>query len=189
MQEDCKAAMTMENPELGGSRLTFKLAPDRKIYNDRNNIKVGQEPGSRISKTKARLIIRNLSFKSDEDSLKEFFSHHGQVVDVNILKKPDGRMVGCAFVEFKKIESATEAIKSANGSKFLNRPIAVDWAVPKEVFASQNTTADSDQTEKREGGNSTEYRVQSRPLLLLYYYYAGDKMNLQRLFLQVIIFC
>ena len=158
MKEDCKAALAMENPELGGSKLTFKMAPDRKIFGDKNNsIKVGQEPSSRIRKNKARLIIRNLSFKSNEDSLTEFFSQHGQVVDVNILKKPAGRMVGCAFVEFKKIESATEAIKSANGSKFLNRPIAVDWAVPKEVFASQNATADSDQTEtKDEAEKETE---------------------------------
>ena len=156
MQEDCQAALAMESPELGGSRLTFKMAPDRKIYNDKNNVKVGQEPSSRISKTKARLIIRNLSFKSNEDSLKEFFSEHGQVVDVNILKKPDGRMVGCAFVEFKKIESATEAIKNANGSKFLNRPIAVDWAVPKEVFASQNPPTGSDQTENEETEKETE---------------------------------
>ena len=139
MQEDCKAAMDMENPELGGSRLSLKMAPDRKIFNDKNkSLKLGQEPSSRISKSKARLIIRNLSFKSNEDSLNEFFSKHGQVVDVNILKKPDGKMVGCAFVEFKKVESAAEAIKRTNGARFLNRPIAVDWAVPKEVFASKN---------------------------------------------------
>ena len=157
MKEDCKAAMAMENPELGGSKLTFKMAPDRKIFNDKNNaVKVGQEPSSRISKSKARLIIRNLSFKANEDSLTEFFSQHGQVVDVNILKKPDGRMVGCAFVEFKKIESANEAIKSANGSKFLSRPIAVDWAVPKEVFASQNATANPDQTETKDENETGE---------------------------------
>ena len=68
--------MAMENPELAGSKLTFKIAPDRKIFPDKNNptARVGQEPSSRISKTKARLIIRNLSFKSNEDSLKKFFS-------------------------------------------------------------------------------------------------------------------
>ena len=159
MQEDCKAAMDMENPELGGSRLSFKLAPDRKLFKDqKNSLKIGQEASSRISKNKARLIIRNLSFKSNEESLKEFFSKHGQVVDVNILKKPDGKMVGCAFVEFKKMESATEAIKSANGSKFLNRPIAVDWAVPKEVFASQNDTVkdEPEETAENEAGEEME---------------------------------
>ena len=74
-----------------------------------------------------------------------------QVVDVNILKKADGRMVGCAFVEFKKVTEATNALKDLNSSQMLGRlvikqiqsrprvktlfrTIAVDWAVPKEVF-------------------------------------------------------
>ena len=128
----------MENPELGGSRLTLKMAPDRKIFNDKKSgVGAGQEPSTKISKNKARLVIRNLSFKADDVSLKDHFSKFGPVVDVNILKKGDGKMVGCAFVEFKKIEFANAAIKGANGSKFLNRPIAVDWAVPKEVFASK----------------------------------------------------
>merc|ERR1719233_1492648 len=81
---------------------------------------------------------------SDDNSLKKFFSPHGPVVDVNILKKPDGRMVGCAFVEFKKVEDAGAAIKAANASQFLGRTIAVDWAVPKEVFKDNKTDVDAD---------------------------------------------
>jgi len=67
-------------------------------------------------------------------------------------------MVGCAFVEFKKMESATEAIKNVNGSKFLNRPIAVDWAVPKEVFASQNDIVkdEPEETAENEAGEEME---------------------------------
>merc|ERR1719233_2364447 len=83
---------------------------------------------------------------SDDNSLKKFFSPHGPVVDVNILKKPDGRMVGCAFVEFKKVEDAGAAIKAANASKFLGRTIAVDWAVPKEVFKDNKADVDANVT-------------------------------------------
>merc|ERR1719233_2343182 len=83
---------------------------------------------------------------SDDNSLKKFFSPHGPVVDVNILKKPDGRMVGCAFVEFKKVEDAGAAIKAANASQFLGRTIAVDWAVPKEVFKDNKTDVDANVT-------------------------------------------
>merc|ERR1712108_49626 len=68
------------------------------------------------------------------DTLQNIFSKHGQVVDVNILKKANGRMVGCAFVEFKKVTEATNALKDLNSSQMLGRTIAVDWAVPKEVF-------------------------------------------------------
>ena len=65
--------------------------------------------------------MRNLSFKADEDALQNLFSKHGQVVDVNILKKADGRMVGCAFVEFKKVTEATNALKDLNSSQMLGR--------------------------------------------------------------------
>merc|ERR1719513_123214 len=54
-------------------------------------------------------------------------------------------MVGCAFVEFKKVEDAGAAIKAANASQFLGRTIAVDWAVPKEVF--KENKADVDDTD------------------------------------------
>ena len=142
----------MENPELEGVKLSLKMAPDRKIYGDKKKVggPGGQEPSTKISKNKARLVIRNLSFKADDDSLKEHFAKFGPVVDVNILKKGDGKMVGCAFVEFKKIEFANAAIKGANGSKFLNRPIAVDWAVPKEVFASKKEEEVKDELKDEE---------------------------------------
>ena len=46
------------------------------------------------------------------------------MVDVNILKKADGRMVGCAFVEFKKVTEATNALKDLNSSQMLGRFVA-----------------------------------------------------------------
>jgi len=150
MHDDCKAALEIKDLTLEGASLTMKVAPDKKIYNDKSkgdnvprNIR---DPKNNISKNKARLIIRNLSFKSDDNSLKKFFSPHGPVVDVNILKKTDGRMVGCAFVEFKKVEDAGAAIKAANASQFLGRTIAVDWAVPKEVFKENKAAVDADVT-------------------------------------------
>jgi hypothetical protein len=54
-------------------------------------------------KKKARLIVRNLSFKATDDNLKSHFSTFGDVVDVNILKKRDGKMVGCAFVQYSNV--------------------------------------------------------------------------------------
>merc|ERR1719317_1044310 len=147
MHDDCKAALEIKDLNLNGVSLNMKVAPDKKIYNDASkgeNIPRNiRDPKNNISKNKARLIIRNLSFKSDDISLKKFFSPHGPVVDVNILKKPDGRMVGCAFVEFKKVEDAGAAIKAANASQFLGRTIAVDWAVPKEVFKENKADVDA----------------------------------------------
>ena len=75
----------------------------RKVWNSERPVVEGGRDRSSIAKNKARLIIRNLSFKADEASLRSHFEELGEVVDVNILRKPDGRMVGCAFVEYKKV--------------------------------------------------------------------------------------
>jgi len=132
MSGDCTAAAEREDFELGGNTLKLTVKPDKKDWNAEKPAK--QFTASSIAKNKARLVVRNLSFKADEETLQNLFSKHGQVVDVNILKKADGRMVGCAFVEFKKVTEATNALKDLNSSQMLGRTIAVDWAVPKEVF-------------------------------------------------------
>lgn len=138
MSGDCKAALARDDLEMGGNSLKLTLKPDKKVWNAERPIVGGVQTASSIAKNKARLIIRNLSFKAEDSSLRQYFAQHGEVVDVNILKKPDGRMVGCAFVEFKKVIEATKALKKLNASQFLGRTIAVDWAVPKEVFNNKN---------------------------------------------------
>ena len=93
---------------------------------------------ARANPRKGRLIIRNLSFKASEESVREAFGKYGELAEVNILKKPNGQMVGCAFIQYNKINHAAKAIMETNAKPFLGRPVAVDWAVPKEVFAGRN---------------------------------------------------
>ncbi|XP_050355482.1 RNA-binding protein 28 [Nymphalis io] len=83
---------------------------------------------------RARLIVRNISFKATEESLKEHFDPYGVVQEVKLLKKPDGKLVGCAFVHFKNVPMATEAILKTNMKPFLGRPISVDWAIAKDKY-------------------------------------------------------
>lgn len=67
---------------------------------------------------RARLIIRNLPFANlSEESIRKVFEEYGTVIDVNLLKKSDGKFVGCGFVEFDRRQSAAKAIAKANGKK------------------------------------------------------------------------
>uniref|UniRef100_A0A452H9P5 RRM domain-containing protein n=1 Tax=Gopherus agassizii TaxID=38772 RepID=A0A452H9P5_9SAUR len=83
---------------------------------------------------KARLIIRNLSFKCSEDDLKALFSPFGAVLEVNIPRKTDGKMRGFAFVQFKNILQAGKALKGMNMKEIKGRTVAVDWAVAKDKY-------------------------------------------------------
>ncbi|XP_030034995.2 RNA-binding protein 28 [Manduca sexta] len=82
----------------------------------------------------ARLILRNVSFKATEESLREHFEQYGNILEVKLLKKPDGKLVGCAFVHFKNVPMAKKALLNTNMNPFLGRPISVDWAVPKDKY-------------------------------------------------------
>uniref|UniRef100_A0ACB8FMK4 Uncharacterized protein n=1 Tax=Sphaerodactylus townsendi TaxID=933632 RepID=A0ACB8FMK4_9SAUR len=90
---------------------------------------------------KARLIIRNLSFKCSEEDLKAAFAPFGTVLEASIPKKPDGKMRGFAFVQFKNILEAGKALKGMNMKEIKERPVAVDWAVSKEKYQAVQAAA------------------------------------------------
>lgn len=94
-------------------------------------IKLGRQ------KRRARLIVRNISFKSKKESLMEHFSKFGKIEELDILKKHDGKMVGCAFVQFEKVTDAAKAILMSSGKEILGRMVYVDWAVSKDRYDKQ----------------------------------------------------
>lgn len=108
------------------------------VSSEQSNAPANQKKGRYRPKQenvkKGRLIIRNLSFKATEDSLKKEFSKHGEIKEVNLLKKPDGKLVGCAFVQYEKYEDSVKAIKAMHGKDFLKRKITVDFAVSKDRY-------------------------------------------------------
>jgi RNA recognition motif-containing protein len=78
-----------------------------------------------------RLIVRNLSFKVNLQSLNEAFSKYGTIQEAKIPTKADGTKRGFAFVQFGDKKEAAKAIKALNMQDLLGRPIAVDFAVPQ----------------------------------------------------------
>ncbi|OTF71514.1 hypothetical protein BLA29_011195, partial [Euroglyphus maynei] len=83
---------------------------------------------------RSRLIIRNLAFKTNEEDLRKLFSSYGEIVDVNLPKKLDGKIKGFAFLAYDNVRSSLKAIKFLNGKKHFNRTIAVDFAVSKDLY-------------------------------------------------------
>ncbi|XP_045478929.1 RNA-binding protein 28 [Harmonia axyridis] len=93
-----------------------------------------KEQKKKLKEKRARLVVKNLPFNFTEENLKEHFSKYGDVTDIHILKKEDGKMTGCAFIQYKLVQKARKAKHYTNGQPFLGRNLNVDFAMSKKDY-------------------------------------------------------
>ncbi len=89
----------------------------------------------------AILVVINLSYSTDEHSLRNLFeSTEGQVTSVNMaLDRETGQSRGFAFVHMGTNGQADQAIEKLNGTEFLGRTISVSYG---EERGTQSNTRD-----------------------------------------------
>ncbi|MXQ80674.1 hypothetical protein E5288_WYG009047 [Bos mutus] len=81
--EGCKINVTIAK-----KKLRNKSKEKGKTENSESPEKELKPKKAKVADKKARLIIRNLSFKCSEDDLKTVFSQFGTILEVNIPRKP-----------------------------------------------------------------------------------------------------
>ena len=143
-----KGFIKIQKEDGSKAKIQLKMVPDKQEnkkdlskelgLNEKPDFKKMREDSKLAKIKKARLIVRNLSFQASENELKCHFETVGKVQDVHILKRPDGRRVGCAFVQMDDVKTAAKAIKVKNGSQLKGRTVAVDWAVGKKEYQQDN---------------------------------------------------
>lgn len=78
------------------------------------------------------IYVGNLSYTTNEDSLRNAFEKYGEVERVNIITDRDtGRPRGFAFVEMPDGKAATDAIAALDGTELEGRSLKVNEAKPK----------------------------------------------------------
>ncbi|XP_044255776.1 RNA-binding protein 28 [Tribolium madens] len=117
---------------------------------------IKKERKLKLKEKRARLVIRNLPFEATEENLKKHFEKFGEVQEVKVLKKEDGKLVGCGFVQFKLVQKAAKARHHLNGKPFLGREIEVDFALAKNKY---NKTED-----KNEIKEENEVKIKEEPV-------------------------
>ncbi|XP_055378299.1 RNA-binding protein 28 [Condylostylus longicornis] len=93
-----------------------------------------KEQKERRRQKRGRIIVRNISYKATEDSFRDFFSKFGKIVDIKLLKRGDGKLVGCGFVQYETVNQAAKAISKGNNTSFLDRIVVIDWAIGKNEY-------------------------------------------------------
>jgi len=79
-----------------------------------------------------KLFVGNLSFNTDENSLRSFFANYEPIRSVKIVTdRETGRPRGFAFVELDEDSAAERAIEELNGQNLDGRQIAVNEARPQ----------------------------------------------------------
>ncbi|KAI1316123.1 hypothetical protein EDD11_010437 [Mortierella claussenii] len=77
----------------------------------------------------SKLFIGGLSWNTTDESLRDGFSKHGQVLDAVVVKdRETGRSRGFGFVTYADEASADRAIEEKNNTSFDGREIKVDRA-------------------------------------------------------------
>jgi RNA recognition motif-containing protein len=79
-----------------------------------------------------KLYVGNLSYRTTEDGLRNYFSSFGTVASAKIVFDRDsGNSKGFGFVEMGSEEEANAAIEGTNGKEFESRQIRVNLAMDK----------------------------------------------------------
>lgn len=76
------------------------------------------------------VIIKGLPFQAADHDVKEYFAEAGEIANVNLLKGPDGRSKGIAFVRYTDNNGLAKAL-SYSGENFGGRQIVVEKTTPK----------------------------------------------------------
>jgi U2 small nuclear ribonucleoprotein B'' len=89
------------------------------------------------------IYINNLNEKVKKDELKKslyaIFSQFGQILDIIALKTL--KMRGQAFVIFKEIASATNALRTMQGFPFYDKPMRINYSkIESDVIAKAKGT-------------------------------------------------
>lgn len=64
-------------------------------------------------------------FQVDEDIVREHFSKFGVIDEINLLRKKDGQLVGCGFIQFRSRSEALRAIEECNMKPLLGEYFSV----------------------------------------------------------------
>lgn len=79
------------------------------------------------------MCVRGLSFQAYDSDIRSFFEPCGEILEVKLLTRDDGKSKGTAFVKFSRKSSFNKALE-LNGSEHLGRTLTIEESQGKKNF-------------------------------------------------------
>lgn len=84
------------------------------------------------------VYIGNLSYKVNEEDVREVFAEYGSVTRVSLpVDRETGRMRGFGFVEMQTEAQENQAIDELDGAEWMERVLKVNKAKPRETQSNK----------------------------------------------------
>jgi len=97
---------------------------------------IQMKPADTENRNERKLFVGMISKNFDEQQIRQLFQSYGIIEDCTILRDPNGKSRGCAFITFQKRQCALNAIKSMHHSQTMegcSSPLVVKLAdTPKD---------------------------------------------------------
>lgn len=114
------AAEAISGQSLDAHRLQASLSGDTK-----NAVQTSQKFAARRGN---KLLVRNVAFAATVNDLRQLFTAFGELQNVRLPKRFDGRHRGFAFVKFAAKRDAASAIEALKHAHFYGRHLVIDYA-------------------------------------------------------------
>lgn len=118
----------------------------------------------------SEIFVKNLSWSTNENSLRKFFSNYGAINNVKLLmNRETGKSRGLAFVEFSKRSEAQAVINDEANLSIDGRNVQVSFSNEKDTrpVGNNNRQGGFNQGGYNQGGNQGGYQQRSN--------YSGDR--------------
>jgi len=120
--EAAQEAIKLTDSELDGRTIRCELTESKRQSNH------GGNTSSSISNEgSSTVFVGNMSFRSNEDSLRSFFEQYGTIQEIRIPTQPDGKLKGFAYIQYGSPDEAKAALE-LNGTDIDGRNVRLDLA-------------------------------------------------------------
>ncbi|PQE08921.1 nucleolar 4 protein [Rutstroemia sp. NJR-2017a WRK4] len=154
-----------------GGKDELKVKKKSAIATEAAEVKKARQEKLAEQKAPPKLIIRNLPWSiKTPDQLAKLFMGFGKVKHAT-LPKVKGKEAGFGFIVMRGRKNAEKALAAVNGREVDGRPLAVDWAVEKDVWEKKKTEdvdedmggTDAEQTNQEPNDKEEEDNATDRP--------------------------